>query len=80
MALVLAAGAAADGRGAQGQGASAAAAGPFDLQPYRDLLRFVRKESVLAENASWLFRAVPYLMIAMTWVAASLVPTFATAA
>jgi formate hydrogenlyase subunit 4 len=32
---------------------------------------------VLAENASWLFRALPYLIFAATWVAASLVPTFA---
>ena len=33
---------------------------------------------MLAENASWLFRAVPYLVFAATWVAASLVPTFRT--
>ncbi|SMF58733.1 Formate hydrogenlyase subunit 4 [Tistlia consotensis] len=52
--------------------------GPSLLQPYRDLLRLTRKEVVLAENASWLFRAVPYLIFAATWVAASLVPTFAT--
>lgn len=48
------------------------------LQPYRDLLRLLRKEVVLAENASWLFRAAPYLVFATTWVAASLIPTFAT--
>lgn len=47
------------------------------LQPYRDLARLMRKEVVLAENASWLFRAAPYLIFAATWVAASLVPTFA---
>jgi formate hydrogenlyase subunit 4 len=47
------------------------------LQPYRDLLRLLRKEVVLAENASWLFRASPYLIFAATWVAAALVPTFA---
>jgi len=47
------------------------------LQPYRDLLRLLRKEVVLAENASWLFRATPYLIFAATWVAAALVPTFA---
>jgi formate hydrogenlyase subunit 4 len=51
--------------------------GPPLLQPYRDLLRLLRKEVVLAENASWLFRALPYLIFAATWVAASLVPTFA---
>jgi formate hydrogenlyase subunit 4 len=47
-------------------------------QPYRDLLRLLRKEVVLAENASWLFRTSPYLIFAATWVAAALVPTFAT--
>jgi formate hydrogenlyase subunit 4 len=48
------------------------------VQPYRDLLRLLRKEVVLAENASWLFRVIPYLIFAATWVAAALVPTFAT--
>jgi formate hydrogenlyase subunit 4 len=52
--------------------------GPPLFQPYRDLLRLLRKEVVLAENASWLFRALPYLIFATTWVAASLVPTFAS--
>jgi formate hydrogenlyase subunit 4 len=47
------------------------------IQPYRDLLRLLRKEVVLAENASWLFRVTPYLIFAATWVAAALVPTFA---
>ncbi|WOS65503.1 respiratory chain complex I subunit 1 family protein [Sinorhizobium fredii] len=52
--------------------------GPPVIQPYRDLLRLLRKEVVLAENASWLFRVTPYLMFAVTWVSAALVPTFAT--
>jgi len=52
--------------------------GPPLIQPYRDLIRLMRKEAVLAVNASWLFRAVPYLVFAATWVAAALVPTFAT--
>jgi formate hydrogenlyase subunit 4 len=52
--------------------------GPSVIQPYRDLLRLLRKEAVLAENASWLFRVTPYLIFAITWVAAALVPTFAT--
>ena len=46
-------------------------------QPYRDLARLMRKEVVLAHNASWLFRVTPYLIFAATWVAAALVPTFA---
>ncbi len=52
--------------------------GPPLLQPYRDLVRLVRKEVVLAESASWLFRTIPYLVFAAIWVAASLVPTFRT--
>jgi formate hydrogenlyase subunit 4 len=48
------------------------------LQPYRDIRRLLGKDVVLADNASWLFRAVPYLIFAVTWVAAALVPTFAT--
>jgi formate hydrogenlyase subunit 4 len=51
--------------------------GPALLQPYRDLLKLIRKEAVVAENASWLFRSAPYVVFATTWVAAALVPTFA---
>ena len=52
--------------------------GPSPLQPYRDLARLLRKELVLAENASWLFRIAPYLIFGFTWMAASLVPSFTT--
>lgn len=52
--------------------------GPPVIQPYRDLIRLTRKEVVLAESSSWLFRVIPYLVFAGTWVAAALVPTFAT--
>jgi formate hydrogenlyase subunit 4 len=52
--------------------------GPSPVQPYRDLLRLLRKEAVLAHNASWLFRSTPYMLFAATWVAVALVPTFAT--
>ncbi len=52
--------------------------GSSPLQPYRDLMRLLRKEVVLARNASWLFRAVPYLMFTAIWLAAGLVPVFTT--
>jgi formate hydrogenlyase subunit 4 len=52
--------------------------GPSLLQPYRDLLRLLRKEVVLAPNASWLFRASPYLIFTAVWLAAAIVPTFTT--
>jgi formate hydrogenlyase subunit 4 len=52
--------------------------GPSLLQPYRDIWKLLHKEAVVAENASWLYRAVPYFLFAVTWVAASLVPTYAS--
>lgn len=52
--------------------------GPPLLQPYRDLLKLIRKEVVLAHNASWVFRITPYIVFAATLTAAALVPTFAT--
>jgi formate hydrogenlyase subunit 4 len=44
--------------------------GPPLLQGYFDLAKLLRKESVIAESASWLFRSAPYLIFALTWVAA----------
>ncbi|MCC7257714.1 MAG: NADH-quinone oxidoreductase subunit H [Gammaproteobacteria bacterium] len=52
--------------------------GPPLLQPYRDLARLARKEAIVAHSASPLFRIYPYAVFAATWVAAALVPTFAT--
>ena len=51
--------------------------GPDLIQPYRDLHKLLRKEAVLADNASWVLRVAPYVIFATTWVAAALVPTFA---
>jgi formate hydrogenlyase subunit 4 len=48
------------------------------FQPYRDLFKLIRKETVVAENASWLYRVAPYVIFATTWAAAALVPTFAS--
>ena len=38
--------------------------GPPLIQPYRDLVRLMRKEVVLAEKRRWLFRVIPYLIFA----------------
>jgi len=51
--------------------------GPPLLQPYRDLLRLIHKEVVVADTASPLFRVAPYLVFSVIWVAATLVPTLA---
>lgn len=47
------------------------------FQPYRDLARLLRKEVAMAENASWLYRVCPYLIFAVIWVAALIIPTYA---
>jgi formate hydrogenlyase subunit 4 len=52
--------------------------GPPLLQPYRDLLRLLRKDPVIADNASWLFRGAPYLGFALIWLGACLIPTFSS--
>jgi len=52
--------------------------GPSIIQPWRDILRLFRKELVIADNASWLYRWSPYVIFGVTWVATSLVPTFAS--
>jgi formate hydrogenlyase subunit 4 len=51
--------------------------GPPIVQPYRDLAKLLRKEAVMAENASWIYRVAPYLTFALLWLAAALVPAFA---
>jgi formate hydrogenlyase subunit 4 len=48
--------------------------GPPLVQPYRDLLRLVRKGSVYSRSASWVFRAGPIVGLAAVVVAGLLVP------
>jgi formate hydrogenlyase subunit 4 len=50
--------------------------GPPLLQPWRDLLRLARKQPVLAENASLLFRAAPSVSFAAILAAVGLLPSF----
>lgn len=51
---------------------------PSVLQPYRVLHKLFHKESVLAENASPLFRAVPYIVFGCMALASSIIPTLST--
>lgn len=51
--------------------------GPPLVQPWRDLLRLMRKQPVLADNASIVFCAAPAVSLAAIVVAAALVPSFA---
>lgn len=50
--------------------------GPSPLQPWRDLAKLLRKRPVLAEGASGISRAAPYVACAATLLAAMLVPGF----
>jgi formate hydrogenlyase subunit 4 len=48
--------------------------GPTPWQPYRDLLRLSRKQVVLADTASPIFRVAPYIVFSVTILAVSIVP------
>ena len=48
--------------------------GPPPWQPYRDLLRLSRKQVVLADTASPIFRMAPYIVFSVTIIAVSIVP------
>ena len=47
-------------------------------QPYRQLSKLFHKEVVLAHNASPLFRAVPYILVACMALACAIIPTLST--
>jgi formate hydrogenlyase subunit 4 len=52
-------------------------AAPPVTQPYRDLAKLLRKNLVVAENASWLFRATPYIVFGAMLLAAAAIPLVA---
>ena len=51
--------------------------GPGPLQPYRDIAKLLARESVVSDQASWVFRAAPAVYAAAILSAAVLVPTLA---
>jgi formate hydrogenlyase subunit 4 len=52
--------------------------GPGLLQPYRLLHKLFHKDSVLAEHASPLFRAAPYIVFGCMVLACAIIPTLST--
>ena len=52
--------------------------GPGVLQPYYDLIRLMRKDMVVSEVASWVFKAAPYVVFASAVCASMLVPVLTT--
>jgi formate hydrogenlyase subunit 4 len=49
-------------------------AGPTLLQVYFDLLKLFRKGMVVSETSSWVFHAMPYLLLGATLAAAAMTP------
>jgi formate hydrogenlyase subunit 4 len=54
--------------------------GPRIWQPYFDLVKFLRKDMVISEHTSWIFRAMPYVLFVSTLLAGCLVPTVSASA
>jgi formate hydrogenlyase subunit 4 len=52
--------------------------GPSIFQPYRDILKFLRKQSLLPEPSSWVFRAAPYIACGCYATVATLIPVLTT--
>jgi formate hydrogenlyase subunit 4 len=48
--------------------------GPRVLQPYADLVKLLRKDTVISTTTSWVFRFTPYVLVATMLVAALVVP------
>lgn len=44
------------------------------LQPYRDLVKLFHKDEVIAHDASWVFRVVPFILFTIVLVLASAIP------
>src|SRR3989454_8740227 len=54
--------------------------GPRVWQPYFDLVKFLRKDMVISEHASWIFRAMPYVLFISTLLAGLMVPLVSASA
>jgi formate hydrogenlyase subunit 4 len=48
--------------------------GPRIWQPYLDIVKFLRKDMVISEHASWIFRAMPYVLFLSTLLAGLMMP------
>jgi formate hydrogenlyase subunit 4 len=50
--------------------------GPGILQPYYDLIKFLKKDAVLSVHSSWLSIATPYIVFASVVTAGLFIPTY----
>ena len=54
--------------------------GPRLWQPYFDLVKFLRKDMVISEHASWVFSAAPYVVLVTALLTGLMVPLATTQA
>src|SRR5437016_440032 len=54
--------------------------GPPIWQPYLDVLKFLRKDMVISEHASWIFSVAPYVVFCSALLTGLMVPMAATQA
>jgi len=52
--------------------------GPGIFQPYYDLIRLLKKDMVISNVTSWIFKAAPYIVFTSTIAAAMIVPVITT--
>ena len=52
--------------------------GPSIFQPYYNLIKLLRKDAVVSETASWIFRATPYVTFISILIIALLVPVLSS--
>ncbi|MBI5299957.1 MAG: NADH-quinone oxidoreductase subunit H [Deltaproteobacteria bacterium] len=48
------------------------------FQPYKDLWKLLHKDEVVSKDASWIFKCAPFIVFAVTLVAATGIPLFAS--
>jgi formate hydrogenlyase subunit 4 len=48
--------------------------GPRPIQPYLDIVKFLRKDMVISEHASWIFSITPYVLFLTALLAGLMVP------
>src|SRR5438552_16049186 len=54
--------------------------GPRPWQPYFDIVKFLRKDMVVSEHASWVFSIAPYVVFITSLMVGLMVPMFSTQA
>jgi hydrogenase-4 component C len=52
--------------------------GPSLFQNYRDLVKLMKRQEVISEQAGWVFRVTPYLVLGSMLLVAAILPVFTT--